>query len=124
MNWLDLLDLFNWIDRATGLLAMLRYGRGRQIRIRHAKPDSSGRVTKTQTGNHYASILKRYKIPVYYRRATSQHLIFNVPAGQWQWAVDLLAIAGAQVEHKARPWAAGRKGTLPKPWESKTAVKR
>lgn len=114
---LDLLDKLNWIDRLAGLAMMLRYGWGKQIRIRHAKPDSSGHTPVNQTGNRYAETLKRYKIPVYYRRATSQHLIFNVPRGQWQWAVDLLAVAGAQVEHQSRPWVARRNGRMPKPWE-------
>jgi hypothetical protein len=114
---LNLLDRFNWIDRLIGLAMMARYGRGRQIRIRHAKPDASGRTPTNQTGNHYASLLKQYKIPVYYRRATSQYLIFNVPAGQWQWAIDLLTVAGAQVDHTARPWAMRRNGHMPTPWE-------
>jgi len=116
---MPILDQFDLIDRLAGLLSMLRHGRGRQIRIRHAKPDSSGHTPANQTGNHYADVLKRYKIPVYYRRATSDHLIFNVPAGQWQWAVDLLAIAGAKVEQHARPWAARRNGQMPTPWSKR-----
>lgn len=116
---LDLLDKFNWIDRIIGLAMMLRYGWGKQIRIRHAKPDKSGRTPVSQTGNSYAGVLGRYKIPVYYRRVTGTHLIFNVPTKQWQWAVDLLTVEGAQVEHDARLWATRRNGKMPTPWERK-----
>lgn len=108
MKWLDLLDAVNVIDRLGGLLyGLARHGQiGRPIRIAHGKT----------TGNDWAALLKRYGVDCWNKRATSTHLVFNVRSGQWQWAVDLLAKAGAPVEHPARPWARGKHGAMPTAW--------
>lgn len=109
MNTLDLLDAVNMIDRLGGLLyGLARHGQiGRTIRIAHSKGN---------TGNQWAALLARYGVDCWAKRATSTHLVFNVRAGQWQWAVDLLARAGAPVDHPARPWARGKPGQMPTPW--------
>lgn len=121
---LDFLDKFNFIDRIAGLLMALEQGQmGKQIRVLHTPPGKDGRTPQNRTGNYYAKLLKRYGIPVWWRRATSKYLIFNVRVDQWQWAVDLLTKEGVPVEHKARPWT-GKAGKMPEPWEIKTAVKR
>ena len=106
----DLIDAANWYDRVAGILSCLAQGQmGRQIRIE--------RRGATMTGAQYADVLRRYRIATWWKRSTDKHLIFNVRVDQWQWAVDLLAIAGAPMEHQARPWAAKRLGQLPEPWE-------
>lgn len=115
---LDILDRFNFIDRIAGLLMCLEQGQmGKQIKVLHTAPGKDGRTPQNRTGNYYAKLLKRYGIPVWWRRATSKYLIFNVRQDQWQWAVDLLASDGAPVEHKARSWAGRRNGHMPTPWE-------
>lgn len=115
MNAVDLLDAVNVIDRVAGAISAVRQGQmGKQVRVRHASAEAGAGARQM---NDYADILERYKIPVYWKRATSTHCIFNVRAGQWQWAVDLLFIAGADVEHTPRPWARQRQGRLPTPWE-------
>lgn len=84
---------------------------GRQVRVRH-----SG-----QKMDDFARTLDEYDIVLFYKRANSTHCIFNVRNDQWQWVVDLLHIAGAQVEHRPSPWAARwrveRPGQMPNPWK-------
>lgn len=110
----SLLDAVNVVDRLGGLLyGLARHGQiGQQIRIAH----TTGKTPDNRTGNHYATVLARYRIDVWSKRATGSQLVFNVRGGQWQWAVDLLTIYGAPVAHQARPWALARGGRMPTPW--------
>lgn len=109
-------DMLDIIDRLGGLLYGLLVHRqfGKQIRVAHRRgPD--GRTPSGHTGDEYADLLRRYKIDCWAKRTTNDHLIFRVRVGQWQWAVDLLARHGADVEHRPRGWAR-RSPVMPTPW--------
>lgn len=111
-------DAFDIMDRLGGIATAMYYQElGKQVRIRHAKPDAAGKTPQGQTGNEIAAMLKRYGVPCWWKRATKDHLIFNVRAKQWQWTVDLLATYGADVDHKARPWT--RTATMPVAWKDR-----
>ena len=116
MNWLDLLDAFNWLDRAEWLAMALRYGDlGRTVKIEHADG---------QTGAGHEALLKRYGVVIYGRRVTSKHLVFRVKTKQAQWAEYLLLRAGAPVvttfDHRNAAWA-GRHptGSMPPAWRDR-----
>lgn len=121
MNWLDLLDSFNWIDRLEGLVMALRYGDlGQTVKVDH---------TPGQTGSDLEAMLKRYGIVVYGRRVTSKHLIFRVKSKQARWAEYLLLRARApvstQFDGRNAGWA-GRHipGSLPPAWQDRPKRKR
>ena len=120
MNWLDLLDMFNFIDRADWLLSVLRYRDfGRSVRIEH---------TDGKTGAGYESMLKRYGVVIFGRRVTSKHLVFSVKTKQAQWAEYLLLRAGAPVvttfDHRNATWAARHGGQLPPAWRDRKDGRR
>ena len=121
---LDLLDMFNFIDRAEWLLSVLRYRDfGRSVRIEHAQPDKRGKTPTAQTGAGYESMLKRYGVVIFGRRVTSKHLVFSVKTKQAQWAEYLLLRAGAPVvstfDHRNASWASKHGGALPPAWRDK-----
>lgn len=120
---LDLLDMINLVDRAAGAASATRQGQmGRQVRIRHrlSKDAPTAAAAGTQSMNEYSDVLARYKIPVFWKRATSEQCIFNVRSGQWQWSIDLLYLAGADVVQRPSRWAVNYKarnpGKMPPPW--------
>ena len=113
---LDILDLFNLIDRLEGLVMGLVYGdMGRTVKVEH---------TDGQTGADWEALLKRYHVVIYGRRVTSKHLLFRVKAKQARWAEYLLLRAGAPVvptfDHRNAGWA-GRHtpGALPPAWRDR-----
>ena len=113
----DLLDAFNFIDRAEWLLSVIRYrDLGRIVRIAH---DTTG--DKDKTGDKFEAMLKRYRVVVFGRRATSKQIIFSVNTAQADWAEYLLQREGANVvslfnRNNAR-WAAKHNGIMPTPWD-------
>lgn len=118
-NLVDLLDLFNFIDRADWLLAALKYrDLGRTVKIEHADKKKKG-----HTGNEYEAMLKKYHVVVFGRRATSKHLIFSVKTAQAEYAEYLLLRYGAKVVSRFNPknagWASKHNGVMPTPWDSK-----
>ena len=120
MQWLDLLDLFNWIDRVEWLAMALRYrDLGRTVKVEH---------NKTNTGNDYEKMLRRYGVVVFGRRATSRYLIFSVKTAQAQWAEYLLHRAGAPVvttiDHRNATWARRHGGQLPPAWRDRKDGRR
>ena len=130
-NMLDLLDLFNWIDRAEWLVMALRYrDLGRTVKVEHAQPDKSGKTPAAQTGAGWEALLKRYGVVIYGRRVTSKHLVFRVKTKQAKWAEYLLLRAGAPVvttfDARNTAWA-GRHtpGSTPPAWRDRpTEVRR
>ncbi len=129
MNWLDLMDAFNFIDRAEWLVMALRYRDiGRTVRIEHAKPDKSGKTPAAETGNGYEALLKRYGVVIFGRRATSKYLIFSVKTKQAKWAEYLLLRAGAPVvttfDRRNAGWASQHSGTLPPAWRDRKDGRR
>lgn len=115
MNWLDFMDLFNWIDRAEWLASALRYrDLGRTVRIEHADG---------QTGAGWEDLLKRYHVVIYGRRVTSKHLVFSVKTKQAKWAEYLLLRAGAPVvtrfDGRNAAWASKHGGQLPPAWRDR-----
>lgn len=116
MNWLDFLDLFNWIDRAEWLVMALRYrDLGRTVKVEHVDG---------QTGAGWEALLKRYHVVIYGRRVTSKYLVFRVKTRQAQWAEYLLLRAGAPVvtrfDARNTAWA-GRHtpGSMPPAWRDR-----
>lgn len=116
MILLDLLDMFNLLDRIEGFVMGLRYrDMGRTVRIAH----SDG-----QTGQGWEDLLRRYHVVIYGRRVTSKHLIFSVKTKQAKWAEYLLLRAGAPVETsfdgRNAAWAARHPaGQLPPAWKDR-----
>ena len=109
----DFMDAVNFIDRLAGVVSMAQQGQtGRQLRVRIEEED-------TNTMDDYTAVLDDYDVAVFYKRATSDHYIFNVRHDQWQWVVNLLYIAGAPVDHRADPWAMRRQGRMPRPWKKR-----
>lgn len=120
MNLLDLLDLFNWIDRGEWLLMALRYRDfGRTVKIEH-KDD--------KTGAGWEALLKRYHVVIFGRRITSKYLIFSVKTKQAKWAEYLLLRAGAPVvstfDHRNVAWASKHGGALPPAWRDRKDGRR
>ena len=109
----DFIDAVYIFDRSAGVGSMIQQGQTvRQLRVRIEEKD-------TNTMDDYTAILADYDVAVFYKRATSDHYIFNIRHDQWQWVVNLLYIAGAPVDHKASPWAMRRQGRMPKPWKKR-----
>ena len=121
MSILDLLDAFNFIDRAQGLLAGIYYGGGsHQFRIEHGE---------ASTGQDYEDMLRKRGVAVFGRRVTSKLLIFNVKARQARWAEHILVRAGAPIVSSrvdaSNDGASERHGgTLPVPWSETKKGKR
>ncbi len=112
MSAFDFLDSINAIDRLGGAIygAFVQQQTGRVIRIDHVE---------NVNAYHYVGMLKRYKIPTWSYRADSKQISFRVRSGQWQWAVDLLTISGAPVQHPARDWATKPGARMPPPWSTR-----
>lgn len=107
---LDLLDLFNVIDRAEGALAgLLNFERGthgKRLRKRgmvQLKIDRSKHVPAD-----VERYLNHYGVPIHGRRITSKEAIFSVPAQQAAWAKVLLERMGTPQQPQA--WADNPKG--------------
>lgn len=113
---LDILDLFNLIDRLEGLLTGLRYGdMGRTVRL-------DGRAG--WTGAQAEELLRRYGVVVYGRRITSREIIFQVKNRQARWAEHVLLRAGApvvsgEIDASNRGAQERHHGTLPTPWRDR-----
>jgi len=97
---LDLLDAFNWIDRAEGVLMSLRHaGRSRRARHRGEAGSWTFQIPRAAgwSGVDVERFLNHYGIVIWGRRVTSQHLIFTVKRRQANWAEYLLLRRGIQV---------------------------
>lgn len=110
MNWLDLLDAANLIDRIHGLLLTAKHGGSHAFRIDRSK----------WTGAEVERLLKRYKIPVFGRRVTTNHAIFLVSHKQAAWAEYVMLRAGIVpdgplVNPKNAGWAARHAPGQPPP---------
>jgi hypothetical protein len=97
---LDLLDAFNWIDRAQGVLMSLRHARPRRRARQRGEAGSwTFQIPRTAgwSGADIERFLNRYGIIVWGRRVTSQYLIFTVKRRQANWAEYLLLRRGIPV---------------------------
>lgn len=115
MSWLDLLDLFNVIDRIQGALMAAHYGGGTHtFKITH----DEGHVAQD-----YEDMLRKRGVAVFGRRITGKYLIFSVKARQARWAEHILMRAKAPlVSRPVDPSNAGagqRHSGLPRPWSDR-----
>jgi hypothetical protein len=120
VNWLDLLDAFNLIDRVQGWVMGAHYGGVHTFRIEH---------NPANTGADYEAMLHKRGVAVFGRRVTTKLLIFKVKARQARWTEHILTRAGAPVVSrqvdKSNTGASERHGgTLPVPWSEARKGKR
>ncbi len=97
---LDLLDAFNWIDRAEGALMSLRHaGRSRRARQRGEAGSWTFQISRMGgwSGADIERFLNHYGIIIWGRRVTRQHLVFTVKRRQANWAEYLLLRRGIAV---------------------------
>lgn len=118
MNLLDLLDLFNFIDRIEGLLRGLWYrDMGRTMTIEHNDDHS---------GQDYEDALRKRGIAVYGRGVTSSELRFKTKHRQARWAEYNLRrmrapLTSRDVDQRNRSWAARHApGQLPPAWSARS----
>ena len=84
-------------------------------------PDARFDTYRREFGDKFEAMLKRYRVVVFGRRATSKQIIFSVKTAQADWAEYLLQREGANVvslfnRNNAR-WAAKHNGIMPTPWD-------
>ena len=121
MSLLDLLDTVNVIDRLGGAIYGLGIQRqsGRVIRVRHSEDGEP-----PTAGYELVEVLARYSISSWSYLADSKGISFRVRSGQWQWAVDLLTVYGAPVQHVARAWTRKPGVRMPPPWSETEKERR
>lgn len=118
MNFLDLLDMFNIIDRVQGAVMGAYYGGGvHTFKIEHEDK---------RVGQDFEDMLRKRGVAVFGRRVTGKHLIFNVKARQARWAEHILTRAGApivskQVDASNNGASERHGGQLPPAWVDRPA---
>lgn len=138
MNMLDLLDKFNWMDRAQGLVwAMTTYlPHQRSHKGRKVGPYViDGGVTEIHidrahsTGGEAERALARAHVPIAGRRVTSKEAIFLVRSRQAEWAEYVLLRAGVvlgpnhRMIDEANYSYAANKGPVPM-WDEQDPTQR
>jgi hypothetical protein len=116
MNWLDLFDLFNAIDRVHGWVMGAVYGGGTHT-FRIERDDHN-------TGADYEAMLRKRGVVVFGRRVTTKMLIFKVKGRQARWAEHILSRAGApivsrQVDKSNTGASERHAGALPPAWRDR-----
>lgn len=121
MNWIDLLDIFNFIDRVQGVVMGAYYSGGvHTFKIEHED---------RRVAQDFENMLARRGVAVFGRRITGKHLIFSVKTRQARWAEHILIRAGAPIVSrtvdKSNSGASERHGgQLPPAWADRKKGKR
>jgi hypothetical protein len=115
VNWLDLLDAFNLIDRIEGLMRGLWYGGGtRTLKVEH---------DEKVLGKDYEDALRKRGVAVFGRGATSTELRWKIKQRQARWAEYNLRRMNAPVTSKdvdpANRKAIRYAGALPPAWSDR-----